>query len=226
MNSRNNENCNQIPTSCPQGTPTRKEWLERVLFAGVVSKVAQHLALAIHFKSGSSGVLSASMRDLERITGWRRATIAAHLRELEAVADISYRGGRAKSLFQLQYDINARDIVEVADQVEFVEVVTVESKAALRLATIGAFGHACSHCDRLGDEARGPDERPWCLDRIIPGAVGGKYQPDNVTLSCWACNSKRGASPIERRTFSLADWRMLHAEWLDVGTPVEEACNV
>jgi hypothetical protein len=98
------------------------------------------------------------------------------------------------------------------------------SREWLRQATILAFGFQCSHCDTIGDEDVGPDGRPWCLDRIIPGKVGGEYVADNVTLSCWGCNSRRGASPIEQRTFSLADWRALRAAWQDVGTSVAEVC--
>ena len=214
MNSRNQQDVNSTQSaSTSDGIPTREEWLHRVLFSGEVDRVAQHLALAIHFASGGSGILAASVRSLEQLTGWSRATVAEHLRALEPIADIVYRGGRSKTQFRLSY------APEIAD---FVEVVTVESKANLRLGAIEEFGHACCHCGRQGDDQNGPDGRPWCLDRIIPGAVGGKYQPDNVTLSCWACNSKRGASPIERRVFSLADWRALRAEWLDVGAFIAE----
>jgi hypothetical protein len=211
MNSRTNEESKRNPTDCAQDIPTREEWLHRVLFSGEVDKVAQHLALAIDFESGETGVLRASARDLERLTGWSRATIAEHLRTLEKVSDIIYGTGRAKSQFRLPY----------VEPEEVIEVVTVESKAAIRTATIAEFGHVCSHCETQGDAIAGPDGRPWCLDRIIPGVVGGKYQPNNVTLSCWACNSKRGASPIERRTFSLADWRAMHCEWVDVGAFID-----
>ena len=100
-----------------------------------------------------------------------------------------------------------------------------DNREWLRQATISAFGFQCSHCDGLGSEDLGPDGRPWCLDRIIPGKVGGEYVADNVTLSCWHCNSKRGASPIEQRTFSLADWRALRREWQDVGTSIAEVCH-
>lgn len=192
---------------------TREAWLHEVLFSGRVTRVAQHLALAIHAASDGTGVLRASLRDLEKATGWSRTAISKHVSELEAVATIAYGAGRAKSSFALPY----ADTPE-----EFIEVVTIESKASLRPQVIAEFGHRCSHCDLLGSEDLGPDSRPWCLDRIIPGAVGGKYQADNLTLSCWACNSRRGASPIEKRIFSLGDWRVLHRQWIDVGAAIED----
>jgi hypothetical protein len=204
--------------STSDGIPTHDEWLDRVLFSGVVDKVAQHLALVIYAESGGNGILRASVRDLERLTGWSRSVIAENLRALEPVADIVYGVGRSKTRFRLSY-------APEPEGADFIEVVTAESKANLRLGTIEEFGHVCSHCDRQGDDQNGPDDRPWCLDRIIPGAVGGKYQADNVTLSCWACNSRRGASPIERRVFSVADWRALRAEWLDVGISIAEVCH-
>lgn len=209
----------RVSTGDEQDIPTREQWLHRVLFSGDVDKIAQHLALAIYFASGESGILAASVRSLEGLTGWSRTAISDNLRALESVADIVYRGGRSKTQFRLSY---------APEHADFIEVVTIESKANLRLGAIEEFGRVCSHCGRQGDELSGPDGRPWCMDRIVPGAVGGKYQPDNVTLSCWACNSKRGASPIEQRTFSLADWRALNAEWVDVGAFIdgmEVACG-
>lgn len=88
------------------------------------------------------------------------------------------------------------------------------NKPRLRERAISAFGHRCSYCEEIGTERDGPDGRPWCLDRIIPGAAGGKYSSENVTLSCWACNSRRGATPIEKRIFSLFHWDLLRIETL------------
>lgn len=201
----------------PQPDLTREEWLRRVLLSGEVSGIAQHLALASHFASGGSGVLRASVRDLQRITGWSRTAIAEHLALLDPIASVVWGAGRAKSAFILSY-------ADDADRQDFVEVITAESKSELRLAAIAEFGHVCSHCDQPGTEDVGPDDRPWCLDRIIPGKVGGEYVANNVTLSCWACNARRGANPIEQRIFSLADWRDLRSEWRDVGATAAEVC--
>lgn len=75
----------------------------------------------------------------------------------------------------------------------------------LRPQVIAGFEHTCQHCGGIGSEEMGPDGNLWCVDRIIPGSMGGRYEPANVTLSCWSCNSKRGNRPIERRVLSLAE---------------------
>ncbi len=32
----------------------------------------------------------------------------------------------------------------------------------------------------------------FCLDRIVPGQHGGKYEPDNIAYACHLCNRKKG----------------------------------
>jgi hypothetical protein len=172
MNTISSAAVNSLHTEEP--TVTRQEWLQRVLFSGEVSRVAQHLALAIHSASGESGVLRASTRDLEKLTGWSRTAIAENLQSLDHIATIVWGRGRAKAAFRFPY-------AEDDEDDEYVEVITKEAKSELRSCAISEFGHACSHCGEMGAETIGPDARPWCLDRIIPGAVGGQYVANNVT---------------------------------------------
>lgn len=83
---------------------TADQWLQRVLYSGRVTRVAQHLALVIFTLATlqqKNGV-RASARDLERITGWGRSTIHDHLEELEDFIHIERVGGRGKTLFELQ----------------------------------------------------------------------------------------------------------------------------
>lgn len=46
----------------------------------------------------------------------------------------------------------------------------------------------------IGFDERGHQywHRTFGVDRIRPGAVGGLYEPDNVTLACSSCNSRKG----------------------------------
>jgi hypothetical protein len=174
----------------------KEPWLDEMLQSGRFQKVAQHIALVIHILSDGRNVLDCTVRDLHLITGWSQDNIANALAELDGVASIT--GPIAPA-----------------------EKVGGSRKAHLRELTIEAFGHRCSYCQKMGTETSGPDRRAWCLDRIIPGVAGGRYEESNVTLSCWACNARRGADSIGHRVFSLADWRALRREWKDVGAALD-----
>lgn len=52
----------------------------------------------------------------------------------------------------------------------------------------------CAHCGR---ELTYPT---LTVDRIVPGADGGRYTHDNVQPSCEPCNRDRGATPLEDYT--------------------------
>jgi HNH endonuclease len=66
-------------------------------------------------------------------------------------------------------------------------------RAKLRRLVILVFECRCLWCARCGNREHDPDGRPWHLDRYIPGADGGLYEPDNVVLACAMCNLRRGA---------------------------------
>ncbi len=57
-----------------------------------------------------------------------------------------------------------------------------ECSQSLRRRVYRAF----SSCEYCGGENIDPS-----IDRIIPGILGGAYVPDNVTLSCRSCNTKK-----------------------------------
>jgi hypothetical protein len=83
---------------------TREEWLHAILYSnGKVTRIGQHLALVIyHLADHETHVARLSARDLERITGWSKTAIVAHLTEIEAFIRVKWGQGRAKSLFELQ----------------------------------------------------------------------------------------------------------------------------
>lgn len=86
----------------PNGV-TREEWLHQVLYSGQVTRIGQHLAVVIyHLSDRETNVAKASVRDLDRITGWSRPTIMDHLSELDVFIRVTWGAGRAKSLFELQ----------------------------------------------------------------------------------------------------------------------------
>lgn len=85
-------------------TVTADEWLKAVLESGQVTRIGQHLALVVYAISKlNSEVAKLSSRDLERITGWGKSTIADHLSELEVFMSVTWGKGRAKHQFELQY---------------------------------------------------------------------------------------------------------------------------
>lgn len=80
-------------------------------------------------------------------------------------------------------------------------------RPALKDEAISAFAQTCAYCDRVGTVEADPDGNAWNLDRIVPGARGGEYEPSNVALACHRCNQKKGANFTFRPPPSLADLR-------------------
>jgi hypothetical protein len=75
--------------------------------------------------------------------------------------------------------------------------------AALRRAVIYEFEHRCEYCGVEGTKENGPDGKAWQIDRVVPGARGGVYCPQNVTLSCKSCNNKKKTKPAPEGTRTL-----------------------
>jgi hypothetical protein len=80
---------------------SRHEFLKRILQSGQITKVAQHLALAIVILADKSR-LDATVRDLEEMTGWSKTTIADHLPKLASIIAVTVGTGREKSTFEVQ----------------------------------------------------------------------------------------------------------------------------
>lgn len=78
-----------------------------------------------------------------------------------------------------------------------------ECPPQLRREVIKAFLMECQYCNRHGDEANGPDGKPWHVDRLIPASRGGNYSPENITLACGSCNRAKGAKMAPTITLSL-----------------------
>lgn len=81
---------------------TREDFLKRILYSGEVTRMAQHLALVIFLVAEGQNQAKLSVRDLHRITGWSRPAIQDHLSELEVFMRVTFRGGSAKALFELE----------------------------------------------------------------------------------------------------------------------------
>lgn len=109
MNSRNNVAVNGVSTGCAENPRavagnngmTREEFLRRVLYSGEITKLAQHIAIVVCLLA-EKGATTASVRDLERITGWTRQAIRDHLSELDAFMKVTLGVGRAKTHFEIQ----------------------------------------------------------------------------------------------------------------------------
>lgn len=80
-----------------------------------------------------------------------------------------------------------------------------ETRAGLATRAVRAFNATCAHCKKRGSERSGPDGGFWTLDRIVPGAAGGRYTAENVALSCWNCNSARGDKHPGKRLPSVLE---------------------
>jgi len=80
--------------------------------------------------------------------------------------------------------------------------------AVLRRAVILTFRQTCEYCKRLSESRElDPDGKPWNVDRVFPGRRGGAYAPDNVTLSCRACNAKKKDSNAPEGTRTLSEFQ-------------------
>lgn len=74
----------------------------------------------------------------------------------------------------------------------------------LRREVLRAFDATCQYCGRQGNPVADPDNRHWSIDRIVPARLGGDYEPGNVTLACFRCNSQKrdrsvAAEPLDHR---------------------------
>ncbi len=81
---------------------TRDEFMRQVLYSGQLTKIAQHIALVVFLVAEGRNQLKLSLRDLERITGWDHKAIKDHMSELEVFMRVTFGGGRAKALWELQ----------------------------------------------------------------------------------------------------------------------------
>lgn len=52
--------------------------------------------------------------------------------------------------------------------------------------------YTCRYCGREGSLFHDPDRSPWHVDHVIPVSRGGLDAPDNLVLSCAACNIEKG----------------------------------
>lgn len=77
--------------------------------------------------------------------------------------------------------------------------------ASLRRAVIYLFKARCEYCQQTGTKELGADQKPWTIDRVVPGKRGGVYAPDNVTLACRFCNTKKRSNQAPVGTRTLAD---------------------
>ena len=48
----------------------------------------------------------------------------------------------------------------------------------------------CAYCGRIGS-GLDPDGRKWHIDHVIPLALGGPDQPDNLVKACVTCNTSK-----------------------------------
>lgn len=126
----NNNSTGTQPASAGSNVMTRQQLIDRILNSGEVTKVSQHLALVIFLLCEGSNQAKLSVRDLERITGWGRTAIRDHLSELEVFMKVTFGGGRAKTIFELQGVIEEAITAAVKTAVAPTPVVVVASQAA------------------------------------------------------------------------------------------------
>lgn len=64
----------------------------------------------------------------------------------------------------------------------------ISLSAARKEEIFARDGHVCSYC--------GAQDGPFHVDHILPVALGGSNDPDNLTIACKACNLSKGAMPL------------------------------
>jgi hypothetical protein len=121
-----------------------------------------------------------SLRQVQRIL--------VSLENTGIIIPVAYQnGGRG---FATEYQL----VLAAAPRKESYQVTGTQLSVKLKAATIARFGQVCQYCNKPGDAGKGPDGKPWEIDRIVPGKQGGLYVSANVTLSCGPCNRKKGAT--------------------------------
>jgi len=114
--------------------------------------------------------------------------ILVNLEDRGIIIPVAYQnGGRG---FATEYQL----ILAAAPRKESYQVAATKLSGKLRTATIARFDQVCQYCNKPGDAGKGPDGKPWEIDRIVPGKQGGLYVSENVTLSCGPCNREKGAT--------------------------------
>lgn len=56
---------------------------------------------------------------------------------------------------------------------------------------LGSIRH-CAWCGGLGTYRKGPDDRSWHIDHVLPVSKGGGNNPSNLVRSCATCNMSKG----------------------------------
>lgn len=73
-----------------------------------------------------------------------------------------------------------------------------ERKRRLRASLQARDGNICAFCGLEGDESNPHGPAYLSIDRVLPGAKGGKYVVGNCRLLCKSCNAARGDDDDER----------------------------
>jgi|688.fasta_scaffold583313_2 hypothetical protein len=68
------------------------------------------------------------------------------------------------------------------------------SWGTVRAEAFAALRHVleCAYCGKTGTDQRGPDERPWSIDHVVPTSRGGSNRMENLVKCCHQCNSRKG----------------------------------
>jgi hypothetical protein len=121
-----------------------------------------------------------SLRQVQRIL--------ANLEDTGIIIPVAYQNGGGG--FATEYQL----VLAAAPRKESYQVAGTKLSGKLRTATIARFNHVCQYCNKSGDAGKGPEGKPWEIDRIVPAKQGGLYVSANVTLSCGPCNREKGAT--------------------------------
>jgi hypothetical protein len=85
----------------------------------------------------------------------------------------------------------------------------------LRYEILRRDNHACRYCG-----ATAPDT-PLTVDHVVPTALGGSDQPDNLVAACVDCNSGKSATPPSNPL--VADVQADALRWLRAQTVVQQS---
>lgn len=85
----------------------------------------------------------------------------------------------------------------------------------LRYEVLRRDGHACRYCGATAPEVK------LTVDHVVPVALGGTDQPDNLVTACADCNSGKSATPPSSAL--IAD---VSAETLRFKTYLDEAMKI
>ena len=191
---------NTEPATIAGGFLERQEWLMTAYRSMLVPPSARHIGLALNEYVDPSGGGCTSHAILADDTGMSNSTVRRSIDKLVRcgllTVETSGKDAGAPNHYRFTGPTTDWQYLGKTNSDRKNGYAGAHPSKQLRQDVISIFQSQCQHCQRFGDGNKDPDGHSWHMDRIVPGARGGMYTIDNVSLACRSCNLRRGVTPF------------------------------